>query len=361
MTTANEKLFDDAIRHQVYLQGFNNRQVKEMLALLRKVEKRTLLALLDPTTGYGEARMGEILKTVRAIMRDGYEGITEATTAAMKDLSAHDAAWQVTALNKSVPIEVAFAKPSANQIWSAVTTRPFSGRLMSEWFKDMERGAYNRMRDTIRLGYVDGTPTDKIIRQIRGTKALGFKDGIMGANRRGLETAVRTAVGHSAAAARMRTIEQNEDVVKGVIWRSTLDTRTSPICRPRDGKKYDLEHQPVGHSYTWMGGPSQAHPNCRSTAIPWLKSWKELGIDLKEAPEGTRASLNGQVPADQTYNTWLRGQRAKVQDDVLGPTKGKLFRNGDLDIDRFQNNAGIEYTLEELQRRDAEAWDKAFA
>jgi SPP1 gp7 family putative phage head morphogenesis protein len=357
---ANEQLFDDAIRHQIYLQGFNNRQVKDMLAMLRKVEKRVLSALLDPQTGYGEARLTEILKTVRGIMSEGYGGITTATEEAMRGLAGHEAGWQQAALARSVPLDIAFAKPAANQIWAAVTTRPFSGKIMSEWFSDMERGAYRRMKDTIRLGYVDGTPTDKIIRQIRGTKALGYKDGINGANRRGLETAVRTAVGHSAAAARMRTIEQNDDVVKGVIWRSTLDTRTSPICRPRDGKKYDTDRKPIGHSYTWLGGAGSAHPNCRSTAIPWLKSWKEMGIDLKEAPEGTRASMNGQVSADMDYGDWLRGQSAKVQDQALGPMRGKLFRDGGLSVDRFQNNTGIEYTLDQLQRRDAEAWDKAF-
>ena len=357
---ANEKLFDDAIRHQIYLQGFNNRQVKDMLALLRKVEKRVLLALLDPQTGYGEARLTETLKTVRGIVSEGYGGIAEATQAAMKGLAEHEAAWQTAALSRAMPLDVAFAKPAANQIWAAVTTRPFSGRIMSEWFSDMERGAYRRMKDTIRLGYVDGTPTDKIIRQIRGTKALGFKDGIIGANRRGLETAVRTAVGHSAAAARMRTIEQNSDVVKGVVWRSTLDSRTSHICRPRDGKKYDLDRKPVGHSLPWLGGAGSAHPQCRSIPIPWLKSWKEMGIDLKEAPEGTRSSLDGQVPAGIDFGEWLRGQSAKVQTDTLGPTRAKLFRDGELSIDRFQNNTGIQYTLDQLKRRDAEAWDRAF-
>ncbi len=357
---ANERLFDDAIRHQIYLQGFNNRQVRDMLALLRKVENRVLSALVDPTTGYGEARLTETLKTVRGIMSDGYGGIVDATKTTMKALGDYEAEWQVAALARSTGLDISFAKPAANQIWAAVTTKPFSGRIMSEWFSDMESGAYKRMKDTIRLGYVDGTPTAKIIRQIRGTRVMGFKDGVIGANRRGLETAVRTAVGHSAAAARMRTIEQNSEVVKGVVWRSTLDGRTSPICRPRDGKKYDLNRQPVEHSLPWLGGAGSAHPQCRSTAIPYLKSWKEMGIDLKEAPEGTRASMNGQVPADMNYNDWLRGQSTAVQKQVLGQKRAQLFRRGELSIDRFQNNYGKRYTLDQLRKRDAEAWQKAF-
>jgi hypothetical protein len=60
-----------------------------------------------------------------------------------------------------------------------------------------------------------------------------------------------------------------------------------------------------------------------------------------------------------TYGDWLRRQSAAVQDDVLGKSKGVLFRRGELPIDRFTDKSGAEYTLDELKRREAEAWEKA--
>jgi hypothetical protein len=48
-----------------------------------------------------------------------------------------------------------------------------------------------------------------------------------------------------------------------------------------------------------------------------------------------------------------------VQDDVLGVTKGALFRRGGLKIRDFINNAGKEYTLDELRKVEAGAFKKA--
>jgi hypothetical protein len=103
-----------------------------------------------------------------------------------------------------------------------------------------------------------------------------------------------------------------------------------------------------------------AHFNCRSSTTPILKSWRELGFDADELPPGTRASMNGQVPADQDYDTWLRKQPKDVQDDVLGKTKGDLFRAG-LKMDRFVDRKGAELTLDQLRRREKEIWEKATA
>src|SRR5690606_21283229 len=99
--------------------------------------------------------------------------------------------------------------------------------------------------------------------------------------------------------------------------------------------------------------------NCRCVRVPVVKGWRDLGFDFDEIDPGTRASMNGQVSATETYDTWLRKQPASVQDEALGPTRGKLFRQGGLKIDAFTNWAGDELTLDELRRKEAEAFEKA--
>lgn len=89
------------------------------------------------------------------------------------------------------------------------------------------------------------------------------------------------------------------------------------------------------------------------------KSFRDLGIDIDELSPGTRASMDGQVPADTTYGQWLKRQSAARQDDVLGPTRGALFRRGGLTIDKFADERGRELTLAELRERDAEAFSRA--
>jgi hypothetical protein len=75
--------------------------------------------------------------------------------------------------------------------------------------------------------------------------------------------------------------------------------------------------------------------------------------------EREMAELDGLPPQDLTYGAWLRRQSAATQDDILGRSRGALFRRGELPIDRFTDRSGREYTLEELQRREAEAWETA--
>jgi hypothetical protein len=69
--------------------------------------------------------------------------------------------------------------------------------------------------------------------------------------------------------------------------------------------------------------------------------------------------LTGQVPARTTYQEWLKRQPADIQDDILGPARGQLFREGGLTLDRFVGREGDELTLEELRRRNREAWERA--
>ena len=92
---------------------------------------------------------------------------------------------------------------------------------------------------------------------------------------------------------------------------------------------------------------------------PVLVSWRDLGIDMDELPASTRASMSGQIPEDTTYQQWLKGKTAAFQDDILGKTKGALFRRGGLTLDRFVDKTGKEYTLEDLRTKNAAAFAAA--
>jgi len=138
------------------------------------------------------------------------------------------------------------------------------------------------------------------------------------------------------------TFEANSDIVKGVQVVATLDTRTCETCMAEDGKVYN-----VGE-----GVRSPLHPGCRCTITPILKSWQELGIPAKDIDAGTRASMDGQVPASMTYGEWLEGQPRDVQDEALGPTRAEMFRSGEVTIDRFTDDKGRPMTLEQIRRRE---------
>lgn len=94
--------------------------------------------------------------------------------------------------------------------------------------------------------------------------------------------------------------------------------------------------------------------NCRSVTIPITRSWQELGINLAEAPPGTRASMTGQVPATQTYKQWLATAPASIQRNVLGRTRYEMWKEGAINIDSFWTKDGRRLTLSQLKRKGYE-------
>ena len=58
------------------------------------------------------------------------------------------------------------------------------------------------------------------------------------------------------------------------------------------------------------------------------------------------------VPERTTYAQWLKKQPAAVQDEVLGKTRGKLFRSGKVTIDRMIDPRLRPLTLAELAERE---------
>ncbi len=69
--------------------------------------------------------------------------------------------------------------------------------------------------------------------------------------------------------------------------------------------------------------------------------------------------MTGRVPAKLTYNDWLKGQSVEFQDDVLGPTRGKLFRAGKMPLSRFVDKTGKTIRLDQLADTHAAAFTAA--
>ena len=67
---------------------------------------------------------------------------------------------------------------------------------------------------------------------------------------------------------------------------------------------------------------------------------------MDEAPAGTRASMNGQVPATTNYEGWLKKQPEGVQIEVLGKKRYQLWKNG-VPLGKFVSNGKI-LSLSEL-------------
>lgn len=346
----NDKILDAEVSHQIGLIRYGNGIVNKIIALLKRTDADLYAQLIKslerlPASASIE-RIDEQLKAVRRINEKAYNSVSKELDVSLSELTAYELGYQANLFDNAVPLSLAFNEPSARQVYAATMARPFQGRLLSEWVSGLEADAATKIRDAVRLGFVEGQSIQQITKRIRGSRALNYEDGILAINRRNAESVVRTAVSHTANYARQSFYDENQDLMKGYRYTATLDGRTTALCASRDGKIYRLD----------QAKPAlPAHFNCRSTYTVVLKSWRELGFNIDDVPPSTRASMDGQVPETLTYQEWLKRKPATFQDEVLGKAKGKLFREG-LPLDRFVNERGKVYTLKELKVLDAKSF-----
>ncbi|WPC03467.1 minor capsid protein [Pseudomonas benzenivorans] len=176
---------------------------------------------------------------------------------------------------------------------------------MGEWLTEQQVGTQTRIKQTIRLGIINGLTNQEIVKAVLGDGELSYRvDGPFSKARRHAEALVRTAAAHVTARADMAAFE-NTGIEKYRIS-SILDSRTTPVCAALDGKVY------------FVNDPKRKvppfHANCRSTMIAIFDD-DEPGID-------------------QTFEQWLIDQPEDDQIQVLGVERHKLWLSG-IAIDRF--------------------------
>lgn len=351
MDNVAQSLLDNALRHRVRLEGLSGNLSKAVLAQLNKsfadVTDRLAERLVKiETTGFDAgpqvtARLQYLLDDLESLITKAYGLAGADLVEELKRLATYEAEFTARRMPAEAGVEWQMTMPAPAVLEAIVTVDPIAGSLMAEWTDDLSTATRNRLRQAIRSGVLEGQTTAEIVRAIKGTRAAGYTDGLLEISRRNAQTWVRTSVAMVSARARQITLEENADLVEGERWLSTLDGRTTPICRARDGKIY-----PVGE-----GPRPPAHPNCRSTTVFVLKGEK--------APNGQRASKNGPVDASLNYGGWLKTQPKEFVQEVLGPTRAKLFLDGRLTLDSFVREDGQQFNLQELQEREKKAFKRA--
>jgi SPP1 gp7 family putative phage head morphogenesis protein len=340
----NEALYDGSVRHAIYLESLKASQARaitRMLAndvykpLLKRIKRR--MATIS-TRGYDKQmratqRLKELEESIRAQLRVGIKGLSKKMIKDLELVGVSEAEWTQALLKNTVPLDISFAAPSAATLRSIITKRPMEGKLLKDWFKQLSVDAQDKVIKGLNMGLTLGEGVPKIARRVALAGDLTKKNAI---------AISRTAINHVSTQARELTYAENADVVKGVEWVSTLDSRTTMRCISLDGKVFQINDGPR----------PPAHFQCRSTTVPITKSWKEIGIKkFKDIPDKKRESMKGLVPAKQTYPEWLKKQPAKFQREVLGATRYKLFKKG-MPISKMVSRDFHPLTLNQIRKRE---------
>lgn len=412
MATANERLFDLALRHQIDLRRFTVGEVKRILRLLERIDAETAKKLRRGLEGLAqgvpltftedqEKRIKALMSDIELVRSAGWKQVTGETLKTAEELAAAEANIEIKTIEAASPVQLQLVGVEVSSLRAAAVARPFQGKLMKDWFSGLAEADRTRLDQAVRLGLSQGENLDTIVRRVVGTRANKYTDGILTISRRNAEAVVRTAINHTSNVAREEVWSRNADIIVGLRWTSTLDGRTSAVCRARDGHVAPLGTAPLPGGYDLLSPPGArppAHINCRSTMVPILGGEQIVGerafvTDTRTAKDQTKdfradakeqagdkwksmtpaernkaidkqrvawAEKNiGRVPSTTNYNDWLSRQPAAFQDEVLGKTKGALFRRGGLTLDQYVDRNGNELTLVQLRSKYPDAFDKA--
>ncbi len=242
-------LIESFISHQVLLQRNASHEVNELAPFIQQMRdevRRQVLLFGD------DNRTRKNLEKLLRDLEDILDGITtdwqDKLTEDLQTLAGYEAYWTTKTLTANVDAE--FVTPAPDQVWSAVKWNPLALNdkpadlfgMMAGW-GDTE---VNRLVTGVKMGFVQGKTTRQIVKEVVGA------GGLADISQRNAATVIRTALNHVSTQAREATYKKNSDIVEKYEWVSTLDSRTSTICRSRDGQKYEIGKGPL----------PPAHPNC---------------------------------------------------------------------------------------------------
>ena len=329
-------LIDDAILQQINFARYSDGLVSQIRALLLEADidlgQKLAKAKEDTwTKKYLESK----IKITEELINKSTSDIEKFTREELSKFSKVASAATLKTMKSSFGSD--FIAPSAEQLIATVTSNPFEGAYLKEWFSSLNESKKMIVLRTLRLASAEGETIDETVTKLIGTKKAGYKDGLLEMKRRDAEAIVRTATNHTNNQAAQLTYAANSDVISGWQFVATLDSRTTPQCAVLDKRVYPVGEGPI----------PPRHFRCRSFSLPMTKSFKSLGIDAEEVTGGTRASETGPVPADLTYSKWLKSAPEEIQNKVLGIERANLFRAGDLALDKFVSDGRV-LTLEQL-------------
>jgi len=354
----NKKISDELIAFNAQLPRLEASMRRKVRRQLKELEDKLIKTLLDvdpsaPTrTAFKKKRLEALLKTIHNDIASTYKAIKTETLRDTVHVGQLSAQATTQAINSQVGITLASVGVNAELLEQIISGNLIQGAKSADWWARQGGSLKFRFQRQIGEAIQLNETLGDMVRRIRGTRAKGFTDGIMSITTREAEGLIRTSVINANNAARLEALQANADILDGIQWVSTLDGSTTPICQSLDGLVWDMEYEPINHDTPWPG--ATAHWGCRSTQVPVVKEFNKQSKNKRDRiPESTRASMDGQVPEKETYDSWLK-RKDKVDPayvkKTLGPGKYKIWKSEGLSTRDMVDQYNNPLTVAELEK-----------
>lgn len=390
MPTANEEMYNAALRHQTYVLRYSAGLRNKINDLLDETEDQISGKLLSKfggreglVTSSDWNRLTQLQQIIYEIRGEAWKSAGSLLDEQATALAGQEAKFYTFLITSVSPVILDAVTPHPETLKSIVSERPFEGKLLSDWVNKYSDDDVTRINKLVGSGITQGKSAKELARDVFGTIQAKGTDGITQKTRDSVNMMVRTAIQHITGSTRREVALANADIIDKEEYVATLDGRTTITCKGFDGQVFKVGEGPQ----------PPLHVGCRSARVMYLS--QDIGVrpskpvterllvkeyaeknnlgsigSRDDLPRGTKGDyddwarkrvrqLVGPVPAKTNYNDWLKTQSQDFQLDTLGKTRAELFRNGGLTLDRFIDVDGTSLTLKDIAQRDASAFERA--
>lgn len=342
MPTFNEQLADKVTERSLLVNRAASGSGKKIIAIMREMERDIVARLPDIDGEMTRARLLKQLKIIRKLIDDYYGNISAVSQEDLAEIAKIEGRWQVYTLNNIAEFEIAKVLPAPAIFEELAKETLIVGNVASDWWAQQSEKLQNDFQRVLQLGLSQGETNQQITKR--------FKE-VSGIAQRNAYALVKTATQAVAINARDTSMQANSDLIAAKVSMATLDSHTSLLCASYDKAEYNLQNEPInGNKKPYLAIPR--HINCRSYWSYATKSFAELGLNIEDFKPSTRASMDGQVPAQKTFEQFLEGKSKDWQEEYLGKGRAQLWRDGKITLSDMVSGTGRELTLDELAKFD---------
>lgn len=306
--TQQELLMDYMLRHQVYLEGLKAGFALQYTKLLKLLYAKFVLNIdsfhFKSMDQFTRAQLEVLIKRFQRESIKDHNAYQKELVKQLKEFVSIDLGMTAEIM-QSVKAVVQAKTMSVGDLWDTILKEPnpANGKLLPDDIRNFITNSVGIGPLLIRQAWANNWTVE----QTKGALRSNDDDSLPTGAYERLSSQAASFLGTAIQSISAQTqAEESSSYFSTYQWVSVLDSRTTLICRARNGVIYKYGDGPL----------PPAHYNCRSKVVP--------------LPDGVESH---QIP--ESYYQWLKRQPGSFQNDVLGIAGADRLRAGIISAETF--------------------------
>ena len=245
----NTNIANAVLRHLTFLERLENGSIRNIQSVLRNNLKEIESALkansdfievgsdgVNALTESQERKIENLANEIRGILGRTSAEINNELAEKLTEFVNEEAEMVSRIVNRQIPpslnVSLQFNRLPIRQV-DAIVNTPLGGATFSERLAKSLGDSVFRVKAVLTNSIIQGETVAQAVTRVKGVVDDNYENNV--------EALVRTEFARVANQAQLASYRENEDVIKSLIFTSSLDIRVCPICRRNHGKEFPLD------------------------------------------------------------------------------------------------------------------------